>query len=104
MRRDIWEIYPYDDVNFAEDQIWARKMIELGYKKLLNHMETISSNNSLINTVITTTTNGNQVLSSANFYKSSFKYDSDNYPTEQVSETALLANGNRGYLKREYFY
>lgn len=34
MRRDIWEIYPYDDVNFAEDQIWARKMIELGYKKL----------------------------------------------------------------------
>ena len=76
----------------------------LGYKKLLNHMETISSNNSLINTVITTTTNGNQVLSSANFYKSSFKYDSDNYPTEQVSETALLANGNRGYLKREYFY
>ncbi|MFQ8704820.1 MAG: glycosyltransferase family 2 protein [Thomasclavelia sp.] len=34
MRRDIWNKYPYDDVNFAEDQIWARKMIELGYKKL----------------------------------------------------------------------
>ena len=34
MRRDIWEKYPYDDVDFAEDQIWARKMIELGYKKL----------------------------------------------------------------------
>lgn len=34
MRRDIWEKYPYDDVNFAEDQIWAKKMIELGYKKL----------------------------------------------------------------------
>lgn len=34
MRRSIWEKYPYDDVNFAEDQIWARKMIELGYKKL----------------------------------------------------------------------
>jgi len=62
-------------------------------------MEAISSNNSLINTVIATTTNGDQVLSSANFYKSSFKYDSDNYPTEQISE-----NENTGYLKTEYFY
>lgn len=34
MKRCIWEKYPYDDVNFAEDQIWARKMIELGFKKL----------------------------------------------------------------------
>lgn len=34
MRRSIWEKYPYPDVNFAEDQIWARQMIELGYKKL----------------------------------------------------------------------
>lgn len=76
----------------------------LGYKKLLDYMETISSNNSLINTVIVTTTNGDQVLSLANFYKSSFNYDSENYPTEQVSETALFANGNRGYLKTEYFY
>ena len=76
----------------------------LGYKNLLDHMETISSNNSLINTVIATTTNGDQVLSVANFYKSSFKYDSENYPTERVSETAILANGNTGYLKTQYFY
>ena len=34
LRRSVWEKYPYDNVNFAEDQIWARKMIELGYKKL----------------------------------------------------------------------
>lgn len=34
MRRKFWEQYPYDDVDFAEDQIWARKMIEKGYKKL----------------------------------------------------------------------
>lgn len=76
----------------------------LGYKNLLDHMEAISSNNSLINTVIATTTNGDQVLSVANFYKSSFKYDSENYPTERVSETAILANGNTGYLKTQYFY
>lgn len=34
MRRDVWEKFPYDDVNFAEDQIWARRIIEAGYKKL----------------------------------------------------------------------
>lgn len=34
MRRRAWEKYPYDDVDFSEDQIWARKMIELGYKKV----------------------------------------------------------------------
>lgn len=34
VRRSIFEKYPYDDVDFAEDQIWARKMIERGYKKV----------------------------------------------------------------------
>lgn len=34
MKREIWEKFPYEDVNFAEDQIWARNMIELGYRKL----------------------------------------------------------------------
>lgn len=34
VRRDIFEKYPYKDVNFAEDQIWAKKMIEMGYKKV----------------------------------------------------------------------
>ncbi|WP_290457731.1 glycosyltransferase family 2 protein [Faecalibaculum rodentium] len=34
VKRDVFEKYPYEDVNFAEDQIWARQMIEKGYKKL----------------------------------------------------------------------
>jgi rhamnosyltransferase len=33
MRRSIWKIIPYDNVNFAEDQLWAKKIIELGYSK-----------------------------------------------------------------------
>ncbi|WP_240723445.1 hypothetical protein [Flavobacterium sp. GT3P67] len=76
----------------------------LGYKKLLEYNEGISSNNSLISTVITSVSKDNQITSSANFYKSSFKYDLDNYPTEQVSENAIATNGNVGYLKSEYFY
>lgn len=34
LRRSIWEKYPYPDVDFSEDQIWAKQMIELGYKKV----------------------------------------------------------------------
>ncbi|MGN0437445.1 MAG: glycosyltransferase family 2 protein [Lachnospiraceae bacterium] len=34
LRRSVWEQYPYEDVNFAEDQIWAKKVMELGYKKV----------------------------------------------------------------------
>lgn len=34
IKRSIWEKYPYPDVDFAEDQIWMRQMIEKGYKKV----------------------------------------------------------------------
>lgn len=33
MRKSIWNKIPYDDVDFAEDQLWAKKIIELGYSK-----------------------------------------------------------------------
>jgi len=33
MRKAIWEQHPYPDVQFAEDQIWAKEIVEAGYKK-----------------------------------------------------------------------
>lgn len=33
LRRSVWEKYPYPDVDFAEDQIWAQTIIEAGYAK-----------------------------------------------------------------------
>ena len=33
MRKSIWEEEPYPDIDFAEDQLWAKKILELGYKK-----------------------------------------------------------------------
>lgn len=33
LRRTVWEKYPYPDVDFAEDQIWAKTVIEAGYGK-----------------------------------------------------------------------
>lgn len=75
-----------------------------GYKKLLNYNEEISSNNSLMSTVITSVSKDEQITSSANFHTNSFKYDLDNYPIERVSENTVATNGNVGYLKTEYFY
>lgn len=33
LRKSVWQTIPYPDVNFAEDQIWAQKVIEAGYMK-----------------------------------------------------------------------
>jgi rhamnosyltransferase len=33
LRRAVWEQIPYPDVEFAEDQIWALKIIEANWKK-----------------------------------------------------------------------
>ena len=75
-----------------------------GYKKLLNYNEVISSNNSLVSVAITSVSKDGQISSSAILFKSSYTYDLENYPKERVSETAIFANGNTGYLKTQYFY
>lgn len=37
IRRTIWEKIPYPEVDFAEDQAWARLIIEAGYRKAYTH-------------------------------------------------------------------
>ncbi len=34
MRREIWNEFPYPEVEFGEDQIWANAIIEAGYSKI----------------------------------------------------------------------
>lgn len=33
LRKSVWERLPYPDVDFAEDQLWAKAIIEGGYRK-----------------------------------------------------------------------
>ncbi|MEX0344937.1 MAG: glycosyltransferase family 2 protein [Rhizobiaceae bacterium] len=33
LRKSVWEKIPYPDVDFSEDQLWAKQIIEAGYKK-----------------------------------------------------------------------
>lgn len=37
MRKSVWEKIPYPEVDFAEDQIWAKKILLAGYKKAYAH-------------------------------------------------------------------
>lgn len=37
VRRAVWEKIPYPEVDFAEDQIWARTVVESGWKKAYSH-------------------------------------------------------------------
>jgi rhamnosyltransferase len=37
IRRSVWEKIPYPEVDFAEDQAWARLIIEAGYRKAYAH-------------------------------------------------------------------
>lgn len=75
----------------------------VGFDKLLNQYQAASVNNSLISVVenSTTTASDDQIISSAKFFKSVFKYDDDNYPIAQITENA---SSTVGYLKLEYFY
>lgn len=33
LRRSVWQLHPYPDVDFAEDQLWAKQVIEAGFRK-----------------------------------------------------------------------
>ena len=37
LRRTVWEKMPYPEVDFAEDQLWAKQIIEAGYAKAYAH-------------------------------------------------------------------
>lgn len=41
LRRSVWEKIPYPDVEFAEDQIWARNIIDAGWAKAYAHNATV---------------------------------------------------------------
>ena len=32
LRRSVWQQFPFPEVEFAEDQLWARRVLEAGYQ------------------------------------------------------------------------
>ncbi|GIZ07518.1 hypothetical protein [Flavobacterium sp. UMI-01] len=76
----------------------------LGYEKLLDHEGIISTNNYLISTVETSVEKDGQIISSASFYKNTFKYDKRNYPVEKNSLVSIPHKGISYNLKTTYHY
>jgi len=37
MRRSVWEVIPYPDISYGEDQVWAQKIVQTGYAKAYSH-------------------------------------------------------------------
>jgi hypothetical protein len=75
-----------------------------GYEKLLDHEGIISSNNYLISTVETSIESNDQIISSATFFKNTFKYDGGNYPIEKNSVVSIPHKGISYNLKTVYNY
>lgn len=73
----------------------------LGYDKLLNQGAVVSKNNVVMVVSETTVMEGEGTISSAKMFTVTYKYDTDNYPTEQVSEASLT---NPNYSKIQYLY
>ncbi|WPR72799.1 hypothetical protein SLW70_06640 [Flavobacterium sp. NG2] len=76
----------------------------VGYDKLLDHEELMSSNNYLISTVETSVEKDGQIISSASFYKNTFQYDKRNYPIEKNSLVSIPHKGISYNLKTTYHY
>lgn len=47
IRRNVWEKYPFPDVDFAEDQIWAKTVLEAGFGKTYAHNAVVYHSHSL---------------------------------------------------------
>ncbi len=78
----------------------------LGYNKLLDYSKTISINNSVRSSEISSVKHidDDQVISAINSYKSKYQYDSMGYPTEIVSENTIFEGNDSQHLKSLLFY
>lgn len=73
-----------------------------GFTNLLDHTSVISANNGIMMVVENATVFVDEsITSSAKMYRSTMKYDDDNYLIEQIFEDAP---DGRGYVKATYFY
>lgn len=78
----------------------------LGYGKLLNYSKTISSNNDVAITEISSVKNvtEDQVISSIKTFTNKYTYNLEGYPTVIVSENLLLGGKKSNHLKSVLFY
>ncbi len=89
----------YDSKNNALSNI-------LGFNKLLDYSTIISSNNGVSSSITSLVKHidEDQSTSSIKMNLSKYLYDSNNYPTEIVSENILFGGNNATHVKSQLFY
>lgn len=95
-----------EEVSFAYDAKRNPFSNITGYSKLLDHFTTISAYNtaSSIEMGSTSYLDADQAVSWALLHQRVFQYDVDDYPTEIVSDKAVLGNQSANHLETLYFY
>lgn len=78
----------------------------LGFNKLLDYSKTISSNNEILGTTVSSIEylDDNQVVSAIKRIDSKCQYNSSGYPTEIVSQNVVLGGSDSNHLKSQLFY
>lgn len=78
----------------------------LGFSKLLDYSKTISSNNDIssLETTSVRYLNEDQAISAIQMKTNKYQYNSDDYPTEIVSENEMFGGHNANHLKSQLFY
>lgn len=78
----------------------------LGFNKLLDFSKAISSNNEIVGTQTSSIKymDDDQVVSSIKRIDSKYKYNSNGYPVEIVSENIVFGGSNSNHLKSQLFY
>lgn len=99
MRKDIWEQFPYDDVPFGEDQLWADKIIRAGLTKLyisdaaVYHSHEFNIKESYI-----------RASEEAVFFSKHFGYKIESSITAAISSALYLAKNEFNYRKIKNSY
>jgi glycosyltransferase involved in cell wall biosynthesis len=102
LRKEIWRKYPYPDVDYGEDQLWADKMIQCGYTKVYAHDAIVKHSH-----LYTELQEFERASVEAYFFKMYFGYDlsQDRYTLERWIEAEaarLLSNHLDGNLSETH--
>ena len=78
----------------------------LGFSKLLDYSKFISSNNDIssLETSSVKYVNEDQAISAVKMNTNTYKYNSNDYPTEIVSKNEIFGGHNANHLKSQLFY
>ena len=97
MRRSQWEICPFPDVDFGEDQTWAKMVLELGKKIYYSHDSVVHHSH-----CYGIRESRNRAIIEMRFYYQYFGYDISQKPTNFLKFVACAIYNDVLWMCREH--